>query len=94
MNEKEKEMIKFCLELNGNCVGWDLLGDDKIYIKSHNDDYTILKLTNNIEYRLSKEHKNNSEIHNYTMINFFPEKQLTDDDCLTFCGDGDIYYGS
>ena len=94
MNEKEIEMIKLGIELNDNCVGWDFFNNDKVYVKTHNDDYTVLTLTNGIEYKLSKEHKTQLEIKDYTMIDFFPDEQLIDDDVLTFCGSGEIYYGS
>ena len=63
-------------------------------MKIHNDDFTVLTLTNGIEYKLSKWHHTQSEIHDYTMINFFPDEQLIDDDVLIFCGSGEIYYGS
>lgn len=63
-------------------------------MKNINEDYTIITLSNDIKYMLSKWHKNKDEIYNYTMIDYFPEEQLIDDDCLTFVGDGDIYYGS
>lgn len=94
LNEKEIEMIQFCLEFNDNSVGFDLFNNDKLYLKEHNDDYTVLTLTNGIEYKLSKWHKTHIEIHDCTMLDYFPDKQLNDGDCLTFCGNGEIYYGS
>jgi formylmethanofuran dehydrogenase subunit E-like metal-binding protein len=94
MNEKEIEMIKFGLELNDNCVGWDFFNNEKVYVKTHNDDYTVLTLTNGIEYKLPGKYKTQLEIHNCTMIYFFPDEQLIDDDVLIFCGSGEIYYGS